>query len=234
MNAERRRQLLEFSTLLDHTFEDLALLDQALTHSSRTFERGGGPHNEALEFLGDAVLGLVVADTLHRRDPQGAEGNKSFARAALVSSASLARRAAALGLPDLLLLGRGEEQTGGRQKVALWADAFEAVLAALYLDGGLEAARRLVERALGDDLPSGQALGLRDHKSALQELLQGQGRPLPEYVVVAEQGSSHAKEFTVECRVLGRALGSGQGSSKKMAQQRAAKLALERLRSEGP
>src|SRR5207245_4521216 len=121
-------------------------LDRPLPHSARA---NGGPaaagrHNEPLEFLGDSVIGFVMADLLHRRDPDGREGAKSKLRGQLVSARSLARRAAELGLPDLLLLGRGEEKTGGRKKTALWADAYEAVIAALYLDGGLEAAHRFV------------------------------------------------------------------------------------------
>jgi ribonuclease-3 len=228
----RREQLLAFAEKLGHTFEDLSLLDQALTHSSDAYEAGGGhPHNEPLEFLGDAVVGLLVAELLHRRSPLGDEGGKSFARAALVSSASLARRAAEVGLPELLLLGRGEEKTGGRKKTALWTDAFEAVVAALYLDGGLPAARRLVERVLAADLAKGSGLAVRDHKSELQELLQGQGRPLPEYRVVAEQGPSHEPRFRVECLIEGQAVSEGEGASKKIAQLQAALRALGSLRA---
>lgn len=228
----RRAQLQAFAERLGHSFRDLALLDQALTHSSGAYEAGGGlPHNEPLEFLGDAVVGLLVAELLHERDPLGDEGSKSFARAALVSSASLARRAAEIGLPELLRLGRGEEKTGGRKKTALWADAFEAVVAALYLDGGLPAARRLVERVLRADLLPDSGLAVRDHKSELQELLQGQGRPLPEYRVVAEEGPSHSRHFRVQCLVEGRVVSEGEGPSKKIAQQQAALRTLESLRT---
>lgn len=229
----RQAQLQALALKLGHTFADPSLLDQALTHSSRTNERGGGPaHNESLEFLGDAVLGLLVAEQLYRRDPNGDEGDKSFRRAALVSAAALAPRAELLGLPPLLRLGRGEEKTGGREKTALWANALEAVIAALYLDGGMDTARTFVERVFGEELAAAaHELALRDDKSALQELLQGRGEPLPEYVVVAEEGPSHKLSFRVACRIQGRTVSEGQGSSKKQAQQAAAREALALLRS---
>ena len=146
------------------------------------------------------MLGLVVTDLLHRRDPEGAEGAKSRRRARLVSAPSLARRAEALGLPELLRLGRGEEKTGGREKSALWANAYEAVIAALYLDGGFEAAHRFVGDEFAADVEDEDATG-EDPKSALQELLQGQGRPLPEYRVAAEEGPSHRRRYRIECRL---------------------------------
>ena len=145
MTSERTARLRALEDRLGHRFADLSLLDRALTHSSLANEDAdGGGHNESLEFLGDAVIGFVMADLLHRRDPEGREGAKSKTRAQLVSARSLARRAAELGLPELLRLGRGEEKSGGRKKTALWADAYEAVIAALYLDGGMEAAHRFV------------------------------------------------------------------------------------------
>jgi ribonuclease-3 len=176
------------------------------------------------------VIGLVVADLLHRRDPEGTEGSKSKARAQLVSAASLARRAQERGLPDLLLLGRGEEKTGGRHKAALWADAYEALLAALYLDGGFEAAHRFLRDEFARDL---EAEGdVPDAKSALQELLQGRGESVPEYRVAAEEGPSHRRRFRVECWIQGRVVAEGEGHSKKEAQQEAAHRALLRLRGE--
>jgi ribonuclease III len=216
---------------LGHRFSDLRLLDRALTHTSCANEDPAASpgHNEPLEFLGDSVLGFAVADMLHRRDPEGDEGNKSKARARLVSAASLARRAAALGLPELLRLGRGEEKTGGRKKASLWADAYEALIAALYLDGGIEAAYRFVQAEFGEEIQRGE-LETQDYKSALQELLQSQGQPVPDYVVVAEEGPSHRRRFRVECVVSGRAVASGEGWSKKAAQQDAARQALDALR----
>jgi ribonuclease-3 len=174
-----------------------------------------------------------VADLLHRRDPDGKEGLKSRARAQLVSSRSLARRAAELGLPALLALGRGEEKTGGRQKAALWADAYEAVIAALYLDGGMELAQRFVAAEFARELEGVPDLAAADPKSALQELLQGRGEALPEYVVVAEEGPSHRRRFRIRCLVAGQAVAEGEGSSKKQAQQDAARKALDQLRAAG-
>ncbi|HEY7509994.1 MAG TPA: ribonuclease III [Vicinamibacteria bacterium] len=227
---DRDAELARLQERLGHRFTDRALLDRALTHTSHAHQDAaeGTLHNEPLEFLGDSVLGFVVADLLHRRDPEGAEGGKSKARAYLVAAPSLARKAAELGLPALLRLGRGEEKTGGRKKSSLWADAYEAVIAALYLDGGLPAAYRFVEREFAGDLAEA-ASASTDHKSALQELLQARGEAVPEYVVLAEEGPSHRREFRVECRVNGRALSEATGSSKKTAQQEAARRALEAL-----
>ncbi len=226
--SERLPQLHGFEDRLGHRFSDLSLLDQALTHSSRAHESLGGPalHNEPLEFLGDAVIGFVVSDLLHRREPDGNEGAKSKARARLVSAPSLARKAAELGLPQLLVLGRGEEKTGGRKKTNLWADAYEAVIAALYLDGGLEVAYRFVAAEFAPDLERPPHPLEEDWKSALQEILQARGDPVPEYAVVAEEGPSHQRLFRVECRVLGERVAEGEGLSKKLAQQDAARKAL--------
>jgi ribonuclease-3 len=222
----RAAPLAALEERLGHRFADAALLGQALTHTSLAHESVGElPHNEPLEFLGDAVLGFLVAELLHRRDPAGPEGAKSKARARLVSAASLARRAEALGLPALLRLGRGEEKTGGRAKAALWADAFEAVIAALYLDGGLAAARAFVEAEFARDLNPG-ALADHDHKSALQERLQARGEPVPAYRVAAEEGPSHRRRFRVECVIAGAVVAVGEGTSKKAAQQAAARAAL--------
>ncbi len=227
MTGEREAALHALEERLGYRFSALALLDRALTHASlanetATLRRGD---NEALEFLGDAVLGMVVTDLLHRRDPDGAEGAKSRQRARLVSEPSLARRAADLGLPGLLLLGRGEEKTGGRAKAALWANAYEALVAALYLDGGFEAAHRFVRSDFAGDVEA-SAEELEDPKSRLQELLQGQGRPVPRYGVVEEEGPSHRRRFRVECRLDDGTVTSGEGYSKKAAQQQAARVML--------
>lgn len=231
MDPSREAGLRALEGPLGHRFRDLALLDRALTHSSRANEDllGERRHNEPFEFLGDAILAFLVADLLHRKDPEGDEGGKTKARAALVSAVSLARHAAMLGLPDLILLGRGEEKTGGRQKTALWADAYEAMVTALYLDGGLPAARGFVERDLGSDLLPG--LEVQDFKSALQEILQGRGEPPPEYVVVDETGPAHRRRYSVACRFKGAAVATGEGYSKKEAQQDAARKALAAIRS---
>ena len=233
MNEERRARLGVLEQRLGHAFADPSLLDRALTHTSRAHEdlSPSSRHNEPLEFLGDSVLGFIVADLLHRRDPEGDEGTKSKARAQLVSSRNLAGRARALGIPELILLGRGEEKTGGRAKESIWANAYEAVVAALYLDGGLEAAHRFVSGDLAEGLAGGGALGLADHKSALQEVLQARGEPVPEYVTVSEEGPSHRRRFRVRCMVSGSEVSEGEGFSKKEAQQDAARKALEILKS---
>lgn len=231
MTEARAARLAALEERLGHRFREPALLDQALTHSSLANERPAGEvaHNEPLEFLGDAVLGLLVADLLHQRDPLGPEGVKSKARAQLVSAASLARRAERLGLPGLLRMGRGEEKTGGRAKATLWADAYEALIAALYLDGGIGAARAFVDAEFETDLVPG-VLADRDFKSALQERLQARGEPVPTYVVAAEEGPSHRRSFRVRCLIGGEVAAEGEGSSKKAAQQAAARRALAKLR----
>lgn len=230
MSEDRLDQLVALEARLGHRFAERSLLEQALTHSSLANERPAGDqvHNEPLEFLGDAVLGLLVADLLHRRDPLGPEGPKSKMRAQIVSAASLARRAEALGLPALLQLGHGEEKTGGRAKAALWANAYEAVIAALYLDAGIAVARAFVEAEFDRELRPG-ALADPDYKSALQERLQGRGEPVPTYVVAAEEGPSHRRWFRVHCVIGGVVAGEGEGSSKKAAQQAAACRVLEGL-----
>ena len=234
MTGEREEELHGLERRLGYRFARLGLLDRALTHASLANEAAAlhRKDNEALEFLGDAVLGMIVTDLLHRRDPDGAEGAKSRRRARLVSAPSLARRAADLGLPDLLLLGRGEEKTGGREKAALWANAYEALVAALYLDGGVEAAHRFVRADFARDVEASDE-ELEDPKSRLQELLQGQGRPVPRYGVVEEEGPSHRRRFRVECRLDDGTVTSGEGYSKKAAQQEAARLALDRVRDGG-
>jgi ribonuclease III len=235
VTPERERDLRALAERLGHPFGDIGLLDRALTHTSCANEDLSGEthHNEPFEFLGDAILGFVVADRLHRRDPEGDEGHKTRARAAVVSAASLAQHAAALGLPELLVLGRGEEKTGGRRKKALWSDAFEAVVAALYLDGGLEAVDRFVGAQLGTEIESGAAYSPRDYKSALQEVLQGRSEPVPQYEILEEIGPAHRRRFRVACRIQGRTVSEGEGHSKKEGQQEAARRALEALEGEG-
>jgi ribonuclease-3 len=216
-----------------HRFKDRGLLEHALTHKSRAAEdaSGGVADNESLEFLGDAVLGLVVADMLFRRYPGYNEGQKSKIKAAVVSTHSLGRHAEGLRLGEHLILGRGEEKTGGRFKQALLADAYEALIAAIYLDGGLPAAAAFLERELNDAIETGSAQTVvgQDYKSALQERLQALGKPLPEYRLAGEAGPDHRKEFSIEVVVAGEVLGAATGRAKKEAEQEAARLALARL-----
>jgi ribonuclease-3 len=233
VTPEREALLAAFAERLGHRFRDLALLDRALTHASQANEPGGsGRHNEPLELLGDSVLGLAVTDLLHRRDPEGREGRKSQRRAALISAPSLARKADALGLPELLRLGKTEEKTGGRAKSALWSDAYEAVIAAVYLDGGFEAAQRLVAAQFAAELGAADEPD-DDAKSRLQELLQGLGRALPVYAVVGEEGPDHERWFRVECRLDDETVTTGEGRSKKVAEQDAARAALAKLDAGG-
>ncbi|MEP7117140.1 MAG: ribonuclease III [Acidobacteriota bacterium] len=218
---------------LRYRFKDRGLLEHALTHKSRAAEdpSGGVADNESLEFLGDAVLGFVVADLLYRDFPEFSEGPKSKAKAALVSTTALADLSRTLGLGDDLLLGKGEAKTGGRAKTALLADVFEAIVAAIYLDGGIEAARTFVEfqlRLLIATVRDSASFG-RDHKSALQETLQAQGRALPSYRVASETGPDHEKRFAVAAIVDGAVLATGSGRTKKEAEQEAARLALAAL-----
>ena len=218
---------------VDYHFRDRGLLEHALTHTSRANEdvSGGVIDNESLEFLGDAVLGFVVADMLFQRFPEYTEGQKSKIKAALVSTASLAQLAERLNLGAHLLLGRGEEKTGGRRKQALLADGFEALIAAIYLDGGIEHARAFILRGVGELLDEMEHPDFvaRDFKSALQEKLQSQGVALPEYRIAGESGPDHHKVFLVELRVQGAVLARASGRNKKEAEQQAAKAALEEL-----
>jgi ribonuclease-3 len=231
LTSGREVELHRLEERIGHRFRDLSLLDRALTHVSRAHEDSTRrtSHNEPLEFLGDSVLGFLIAVLLHRREPEGGEGVKSRLKAHLVSAPTLARRAEALGLPEALLLGRGEEKTGGRAKSALWGNAYEAVIAALYLDGGIEAAERFVLAELGPELASLEGTVVQDFKTRLQEILQAEGQLPPRYVVIEEMGPSHRRRFRVQCEIENRAVSEGEGHSKKEAQQEAARRALESL-----
>jgi ribonuclease-3 len=234
MSAGARDQgLRRLEERLGHRFREPGLLERALTHSSAAHEDLAGElrHNEPLELLGDAVIALATVDVLHRRDPEGPEGRKTKLKALLVSEQTLAARAEGLGLPELLRLGKGEEKTGGRKKRALAADAYEAVVAALYLDGGFQVAARFVAAALEAELAEERRLPVRDPKTKLQERLQAQGLPLPEYLLAAKEGPAHRRLFRMQCVVCGEVMGEGVGSSKKTAQQGAARAALDALRA---
>ena len=220
---------------IEYRFRDRGLLEHAMTHTSRANEdvSGGVTDNESLEFLGDAVLGFVIADMLFRELPMSDEGHKSKIKASLVSTTTLARQAERLSLGDHLLLGRGEEKTGGRQKQALLADSYEALIAAIYLDGGIEHARAFITREFGPllgDVRSGGIVG-QDYKSALQEYLQSHDQPLPEYRLAGTIGPDHRKLFQIALVVNGEVVAQGSGPSKKEAEQEAARLGLEVLRA---
>ena len=208
---------------------DLDLLERSVTHRSYSYENGGVPTNERLEFLGDSVLGLVVTDTLYRIHPDLPEGQLAKLRAAVVNSRALAGIGRGLGLGDHLLLGRGEESTGGRDKSSIVADTVEAVLGAVYLDQGLEVATELVHRLFDPLIAESAALGAGlDWKTSLQELCAAQSLGVPEYVV-DESGPDHQKTFRARVRVAEQLYGDGQGRSKKEAEQEAAATAYGEL-----
>jgi len=238
-NGEVVRLRDEFDALqqaIGYRFRDRGLLEHAMTHTSRANEDiSGGVHdNESMEFLGDAVVGFVIADVLFREFPEFDEGEKSKTKAALVSTATLARQAERLNLGEHLLLGRGEEKTGGRRKQALLADGYEALIAAIYLDGGIEHVRAFIVRefaTLLSDVQQHGIAGSQDYKSALQELLQARDLPLPEYRLLGTMGPDHRKLFQVEVVVNGEALAESTGPSKKEAEQDAARAALDKLKS---
>jgi ribonuclease III len=228
---------------LGYEFRDPSLLERALTHSSAVpelraargediaFAGSAVQDNERLEFLGDAVLELLTSEYLLSHFPEWSEGQLSKSRARIVNAHSLEIAARGLGLGDYLRLGRGEEKTGGRDKPALLADAFEAVIAAIYLDGGLVPARALLMKTvLVQASEDGERISESDRKSALQEFLQGRGGQLAEYRLAGESGPDHQKTFLVQVWVKGECMSSAEGSTKKEAEQKAARQALEKLR----
>lgn len=214
---------------LGYTFQNRALLENALTHSSCANEsRGRLQSNERLEFLGDSILGMVVADHLYRNHPDLPEGVLTRTRAALVCEDSLVVVAEELGLGQYLRLGKGEEAGGGRNRPSIRADAVEAVLAAVYLDGGIGSARKIIQKYI----LSREVAGLtkpRDYKTALQELVQRESGQMLAYRLTGEEGPDHNKRFFVEVTLNGKGVGQGSGRSKKEAEQMAAKAAIEVL-----
>ena len=214
---------------LGYTFQNHALLDNALTHSSCANESQGRLlSNERLEFLGDSILGMVVADHLYRNHPDLPEGELTRTRAALVCEDSLVEVAQELNLGEYLRLGKGEEAGGGRQRPSIRADAVEAVLAAVYLDGGIGSARKLIQKFI----LSREVAGLtkpRDYKTALQELVQRESGQVLSYRLTGESGPDHDKRFFVEVDLNGQGIGSGSGRSKKEAEQMAAKAGIQTL-----
>ena len=215
------------SKKLDHVFTDEALLRTALTHSSYANEHHC-ESNERLEFVGDSVLGMVVADRLYRRFPGLSEGRMTRLRAELVCERSLFEVASGLGLGGHLLLGRGEETSGGRSRHSILADCVEAVIAAIYLDGGLERARSFIDAHILSKLSDADGAS-HDYKTELQERIQQTPGRAVSYELAGESGPDHAKRFTAAVLIGGRRAGSGEGRSKKEAEQMAAKAALEDL-----
>jgi ribonuclease-3 len=232
---EREKLLSELEQKIGYSFRSRALLDRALTHRSFANERVAEKclHNEALEFLGDAVLGFVVSAWLLERFPELSEGKLSKMKAYLVSEASLVELAEDIDLGRYILLNRGEEKTGGRQKRALLADAYEAMIGVLYIDGGIGVAERFLRHELRHKVTAIDPSSMigTDYKSALQEQLQAMGGPAPDYAVVEVLGPDHRRTFRIELRVAGRAVARGVGNTIKIAQQEAARAALADPRS---
>ena len=215
---------------LGYTFQSPELLENALTHSSCANEsRGKLQSNERLEFLGDSILGMVVADHLYRNHPDLPEGELTRTRSALVCEESLVEVAQALGLGEYLKLGKGEEAGGGRERPSIIADAVEAVLAAVYLDGGIGSARKLIQKFILDR--EAEKSASRDYKTALQELVQRESGQVLGYQLIGAEGPAHAKIFSVEVDLNGIPIGQGRGRSKKEAEQNAAKAAIEKLKA---
>ncbi|WP_294514764.1 ribonuclease III [uncultured Intestinimonas sp.] len=219
---------------LGYTFHDRRLLENALTHSSYANENKskGETSNERLEFLGDSVLGMVVADHLYRTHPDMPEGELTRTRAALVCEDSLVEVAAQLELGQYLKLGRGEDAGGGRKRPSIQADAVEAVIAAVYLDGGIGSARKLITNFILTNNEREQEGAVRDFKTALQELVQRESGRVLSYRLMGESGPDHAKVFSVEVDLNGQPIGAGEGRSKKEAEQNAAKAAMAKLKAE--
>ena len=220
----------ELESALGYRFHNVALLQNALTHSSYANERWHNSllSNERLEFLGDSVLGMLVADYLYRNFPDRPEGELTRMRADMVCEQTLAAAANKIGIGEHLLLGHGEEQGGGRSRNSILADAMESVIAACFLDGGLGAALTVVQKFILVEVPVTRLHNV-DYKTRLQELVQQKKNQTLSYALVGESGPDHDKQFVVEVRLNGNVVGSGSGSSKKRAEQSAAASAIEKL-----
>jgi ribonuclease-3 len=231
VDGERAASLAALADRLGYRFTDPSLLDRALAHRSWCAEHPGTPSNERLEFLGDAVLGWVIADIVYHRFDELPEGSLTDLRKSVVSAVALADVAALVGLGPDILLGRGERAAGGAEKPSILSDALEAVLAAVYLDGGPAAVHGVIERWIAPRLlTSVEHLERLDHKTELQELAARRDVAPPEYRITSS-GPDHAKRFVADVVVGDRVLGSGAGRSKKAAEQAAARVAVEALRS---
>ena len=220
----------DLETAIGYRFHNITLLQNALAHSSYANERWHDSlrSNERLEFLGDSILGMVVAEYLYRNFPNRPEGELTRMRADMVCEQSLAVVADKIALGQHLLLGHGEEQGGGRGRASILADAVESIIAACFLDGGMEAARGFIDSFVLSDVPVKQ-LHNRDYKTALQELVQQKKHQVLSYVLVGESGPDHDKQFSVQVLLNGKVVGQGNGTSKKRAEQDAARVAIENL-----
>ena len=224
----RENELSELARRLGFEMKQVDLYDRALTHASMLSEEGGPAFDyESLEFLGDAVLGLVIAHHLFEHVPERTPGEYSRMRAGLVNKNCLARVGRELDIVPTIRLGKGEESAGGRQRAALVADCLEALIGAIYLDSGYDAAQVFIENAFDGELRNAEAADSWDYKSRLQNHCQGNGMGLPEFIVVKAEGPDHKKEFEIEVYLQGELRGRGAGASKKAAEQKAARQALD-------
>nr|C5D8T6.1 RecName: Full=Ribonuclease 3; AltName: Full=Ribonuclease III; Short=RNase III [Geobacillus sp. WCH70] len=235
INEKRRAKFKELQKKIGIFFTNEKLLIQAFTHSSYVNEHRRRPHedNERLEFLGDAVLELTVSQYLFKKFPHMSEGELTKLRAAIVCEPSLVKFANALSFGELVLLGKGEELTGGRTRPALLADVFEAFIGALYLDQGMDAVMQFLGQTIFPKIDEGAFSHVMDFKSQLQELVQRDGIGVLEYSILEEKGPAHNKEFVSRVSLNGQELGIGVGKSKKEAEQHAAQMALQKLKTIG-
>lgn len=226
------KEQTELQRTIGYSFKDQSLLTMALTHSSFANERGRGNHKdyERLEFLGDAVLELVSSDYLFHKHEDLPEGKLTKLRASMVCEPALAKCARNIGLEDYILLGKGEEMTGGRDRDSIISDVMEAVIGAMYLDGGIDKAREFIDDYVLDELTVGKTI--QDSKTVLQELVQADGYESFEYRIIGEKGPDHNKTFMAEAVLNGEVIGYGEGRTKKAAQQAAAAQAIDRLRGD--
>ena len=232
MKSERRKKLQEFENIIGVSFNNIELLDNALTHTSYANQHNltYNHHNERLEFLGDAVLSIVVSEYLYKKYKNKPEGKLTKIRAGVVCETSLAEIARKLSVNQYLRIGRGEELSGGREKDSLIADSCEAIIAAIYLDQGIEAARDFVIKNLSNKIEiTGKGKSYNDYKTRLQELVQKTSLAVIEYRIVGESGPDHDKRFESEVYLNEKSHGRGNGKSKKEAEQNAAKTALNSL-----
>ena len=220
----------DLETAIGYRFKNITLLQNALTHSSYANERWHKSllSNERLEFLGDSILGMTVAEYLYRNFPDRPEGELTRMRADMVCEKALAKVAARIELGGQMMLGNGEEQSGGRSRDSILADAVESVIAACFLDGGMDAARKFIDRFVLVEVPV-QKMHNADYKTALQELIQQKKNQVLTYALIGESGPDHDKRFEVEVRLNGTTIGTGSGSSKKRAEQDAARCAMEKM-----
>ena len=220
----------DLETAIGYRFKNITLLQNALTHSSYANERWHNSllSNERLEFLGDSILGMTVAEYLYRNFPDRPEGELTRMRADMVCEKALAKVAARIELGGQMMLGNGEEQSGGRSRDSILADAVESVIAACFLDGGMDAARKFIDRFVLVEVPV-QKMHNADYKTALQELIQQKKNQVLTYALIGESGPDHDKRFEVEVRLNGTTIGTGSGSSKKRAEQDAARCAMEKM-----